>query len=45
VNPIDDLKNIYRDGVKAVDPAGLISSCIQKDGRQLTIHGGGAEIS
>lgn len=45
MDPVDDLKNIYRDAVREVDPAGLIQSRIKKDGRQLMIHGPDAEIS
>lgn len=38
MNPVQDLENIYRDAVREVDPAGLIWSCVKKDGRQLTIQ-------
>lgn len=45
MNPINDLKNIFLDAVREVDPAGLIESRVKKDGRQLIIHGPAAEIS
>lgn len=38
MNPVKDLENIYRDAIRAVDPAGLIQSCVKKDGRTLTIQ-------
>ncbi len=45
MDPVCDLKNIYRAAVREVDPAGLIQSRVKKDGRQLIIHGPDAEIS
>jgi len=45
VNPIEDLKNIYRDAVREVDPAALIQSRVKKDGRILLIHGQDTKIS
>lgn len=45
MDPVCDLKNIYFDAVREVDPAGLIQSRVKKDGRQLTIHGPDAEIT
>ncbi len=45
MNPIKDLENIYRNAVREVDPAGLIQSCVKKDGRKLTIHGPDTNIS
>lgn len=45
LNTVKDLENIYRDAVREVDPAGLISSRVQMDGRTLIIHGQGTNIS
>ena len=39
MNPLKDLENIYRDAVREVDPAGLIRSCVKKDGLKLSIIG------
>jgi len=36
-----DLKNMYRDAVREVDPAGLILSCVRKEGRKLVLTGRG----
>jgi len=38
-----DLKNIYRDAVREVDPAGLILSRIRKEGRKLVLTGQGED--
>jgi hydroxypyruvate reductase len=45
VNPVKDLEDIYRDAVRAVDPAGLIQSRVKKDGRTLSILGPDTKIS
>lgn len=45
MNTVEDLKNIYRNAVYEVDPAGLIQSRVKKDGRTLVIHGQGTNIS
>ncbi|PKN53707.1 MAG: glycerate kinase [Deltaproteobacteria bacterium HGW-Deltaproteobacteria-13] len=45
MNTVKDLENIYRDAVREVDPAGLISSRVRVDGRTLLIRGPDAEIS
>jgi hydroxypyruvate reductase len=45
VNPIEDLKNIYRDAVREVDPAALIQSRVKKDGRTLWIRSPDTNIS
>lgn len=42
---LDDLKKIYLDAVREVDPAGLILSRIKKNGRKLIIHGTDGVIS
>lgn len=44
MDTVQDLEKIYRAAVREVDPAALIQSRVKKDGRQLLIHGGGAEI-
>lgn len=43
VDPASDLKNIYRDAVREVDPAGLILSRVRKEGRTLVLTGQGAD--
>jgi glycerate 2-kinase len=45
MNTVKDLENIYRDAVREVDPAGLISSRVRMDGRTLVIHGPDTKIS
>ncbi len=45
VDPACDLKNIYRDAVREVDPAGLIVSRVRKEGRKLALTGQEAEWS
>ena len=45
MNPVKDLEDIYRDAVRAVDPAGLIQSRVKKDGRTLSILGPDTKIS
>ena len=45
MNPVKDLENIYRDAVRAVDPAGLIQSHVKKDGRTLKIQSPDINIS
>jgi len=41
VDPISDLKNIYRDAVREVDSAGLMVSRVRKEGRKLVLTGQG----
>lgn len=45
VNPVKDLENIYRDAVRVVDPAGLISARVKMDGRTMQINGQDTKIS
>ena len=45
MDPACDLKNIYRDAVREVDPAGLIVSRVRKEGRKLVLTGQEAEWS
>lgn len=40
-----DLESIYRDAIRVVDPAGLIRSCVKKDGSILSITGPDTKIS
>jgi glycerate 2-kinase len=45
LNPVHDLENIYRAAVLEVDPAGLISSRVKKNGRTLSINSPDTTIS
>ncbi len=42
---VNDLKNIYWNAIREVDPAGLISSSVRKTGRTLTVHSQGKIFS
>ncbi|MBN1382589.1 MAG: glycerate kinase [Deltaproteobacteria bacterium] len=45
MNPLQDMMAIYREAVRAVDPAGLIATRVKKNGRTLTIDNRGTVIS
>lgn len=45
VDPACDLKNMYREAVREVDPARLIASRVGKDGRKLVLQGEGEVLS